>query len=168
MPTPTTTIDPRYSSPGASPTPWATALEHLARAETYWITTVRPDGRPHVTPLIAIWQDDMLYFCTGADERKARNIAQNTHCIVTTGCNTLDAGLDIVIEGTAARVTDEAVLRRIAAAYEAKYGSVWHWDVRDSAFHGNADNVAVLFAITPAKILGFAKGESASQTRWRF
>jgi pyridoxine/pyridoxamine 5'-phosphate oxidase len=166
--TPITDIDLRHSSPGATPTPWATAKKQLERAEIYWLATVRPDGRPHVTPLIAIWHDGTFYFCTGADERKARNIAQNAHCTITTGCNTSSEGLDIVIEGSIARVSDEPTLRRIAGAYEAKYGSVWHWDVRDSAFHGNEGNVALVFAVTPAKAFGFGKGEPASQTRWRF
>ncbi len=166
--TPKTDIDLRYSSPNATPTPWATAQEYLERAEIYWLSTVRPDGRPHVTPLIATWLDSALYFCTGAEERKAKNIAQNAHCTVTTGCNNSSEGLDLVIEGSVARVTDEPTLRRIAEAYETKYGSVWHWDVRDGAFHGNEGNVALVFAVTPAKAFGFGKGETASQTRWRF
>lgn len=166
--TPTTEVNPQYSDPGATATPWATAREHLTRAEIYWLSTVQPDGRPHTTTLIAVWHDDTFYFCTGADERKARNIAQNAHCTVTTGCNTYNEGLDIVIEGEVARVTDEATLQRIAAAYEAKYGSDWHWDVRDGAFHGGEGNVALVFAVAPAKAFGFAKGGPFSQTRWRF
>jgi hypothetical protein len=168
MPTPTTDIDMQYSTPGATPTPWPVASDHLSRAELYWLSTVRPDGRPHTTPLIGVWHDNALYFCTGADERKANNLSRNPHCTVTTGSNTLNGGLDIVLEGDAARVADEPTLQRIAAAYEAKYGSVWHWDVRDGAFHGAEGNVALLFAVTPVKAFGFAKGEIASQTRWRF
>jgi len=33
---------------------WPEAREHLEMAELYWLTTVRGDGRPHVTPLIAV------------------------------------------------------------------------------------------------------------------
>jgi hypothetical protein len=33
-------------------------------AEVHWLSTVRPDGRPHVAPLIAVWVDDALVFCT--------------------------------------------------------------------------------------------------------
>jgi hypothetical protein len=165
---PTTDVDMQFSSPGATPTPWATAQEHLERAEIYWLGTVRPDGRPHVTPLIAIWLDGALYFCTGVDERKAKNIAQNAYCTVTTGCNSLSEGIDLVIEGNAARVTGEPTLRRIAEAYETKYGSDWHFDVRDGAFHGGEGNVALVFAIIPTKAFGFGKGEPFSQTRWRF
>lgn len=167
-PTPTTDLDPRYSTPDAPPTPWTTATDHLTRAEIYWLTTVRPDGRPHVTPLIAVWHDGALYFATGADEQKAKNLAHKQHCAVITGCNTIDQGLDLVLEGDAIRATDEPLLQRLAAAYEAKYSSTWHWDVRDGAFHGKEGNVALVFAVTPAKALGFGKGGIFSQTRWRF
>ncbi|AXK33309.1 pyridoxamine 5'-phosphate oxidase family protein [Streptomyces armeniacus] len=137
---PSTALDPRFSSDGAEPVPWTRARRELAEAETYWLSTVRPDGRPHVTTLLAVWRDGALHFCTGPDERKARNLAQNPQCVLTTGCNRFDRGLDLVVEGRAEPVTDEAVLRPLAEAYEAKYGPDWHFDVRDGAFrHGGGD-----------------------------
>ena len=165
---PTTTLDTRFSTPEAQATPWAVAQQQLEKAEVYWLTTVRPDGRPHVTPLIAVWLDGVLYFCTGADEQKAKNLMQNVHCVVTTGCNTIDKGLDVVIEGDTAPVRDDATLRHLAGAYEAKYGRDWHFDVRDGVFVGLEGNVAQVYSIAPVKGFGFAKGERASQTRWRF
>jgi uncharacterized pyridoxamine 5'-phosphate oxidase family protein len=164
---PVTDLDPGYSTPGATPTPWAVAHDRLTEAKVFWLSTVRPDGRPHVTPLIAIWLDGALYFCTGPEERKAKNLAENPHCILTTGCNSYDEGFDIVVEGEARRLTDEDILRRVAAAYEAKYGSDWHFDVRDGAFvHG--PGVALVFEVPPAKAFGFGKGDTFSQTRWLF
>jgi nitroimidazol reductase NimA-like FMN-containing flavoprotein (pyridoxamine 5'-phosphate oxidase superfamily) len=70
-------IDGRFSDPDAEPTSWAEAFGVLERAELYWITTVRPDGRPHVTPLIGVATDDMVYFCTGLEEQKGRNLEHN-------------------------------------------------------------------------------------------
>ena len=93
---PVTELEPQFNSDDATPTPWAEALEHLEEAEVYWRSTMRPDGRPHVTPLVAVWLDGALYFCTGPHERKARNLGQNPHCVLTTGCNTLKEGLDVV------------------------------------------------------------------------
>ena len=107
-------LDPRFSSEGATPTAWEEARERLAAAKVFWLSTVRPDGRPHVTPVIAVWSDDALYFCTGPSERKAKNLADNPHCILTTGCNSLDEGVDLVLEGRVVRVSDDARLRRIA------------------------------------------------------
>ena len=77
-------LDSRFSSPGATPIPWDTARDSLTQAEIYWLTTVRADGRPHVTPLVAVWEDHALYFCTGPTA-KAKNLAQNPHCILATG-----------------------------------------------------------------------------------
>jgi hypothetical protein len=134
----------------------------------YWLATVRPDGRPHVTPLIAVWLEGALYFCTGEDERKAKNLTDNAHCILTTGCNTFNEGLDLVVEGEAVRVSDKARLQRLADAYEAKYGSDWHFEVREGAFNGAEGNIALVYKVTPTTAFGFGKGESFSQTRWRF
>jgi general stress protein 26 len=109
-----------FSSDDAAPTKWASARAHLEAAEVFWLSTVRPDGRPHVTPLLAVWLDDALYFCTSPPERKAKNLDHNPHCILTTGRNSLD-GLDIVVEGKAREVSDELELGRVADA--AKYPS---------------------------------------------
>lgn len=163
---PVAELDARYSSDGATATDWAQARGRLEDAEVYWLSTVRPDGRPHVTPLLSVWLDSALHFCTGPSERKARNLEQNTHCVITTGANTLNEGLDIVVEGDAARVSDDATLRRIAEAYESKYGSDWHFEVRDGAFHSEG-NEALVFEVAPTAVFGFGKGEF-SQTRWHF
>jgi Pyridoxamine 5'-phosphate oxidase len=53
-----------FSEPDSTPTPWATGMERLRAADTYWLSTVRPDGRPHVTPLIAVWHRQALWFAT--------------------------------------------------------------------------------------------------------
>jgi nitroimidazol reductase NimA-like FMN-containing flavoprotein (pyridoxamine 5'-phosphate oxidase superfamily) len=132
---PVVELDPRYGEEGVPATEWADARGRLENAELYWVTTVRRDGRPHVTPLIAVWHDDALYFCTGPTEQKAKNIARNPHCILMTGCNALHEGIDLVVEGDATKVSDDVKLRRIADAYESKYGTEWHFDVHDGAFH---------------------------------
>ncbi len=118
---PTTELHGGFSDPDASATPWSEATRHLDEADLAWLTTVRPDGRPHVTPLIFAWLDGAVYFTTGPGERKAANLSGNPHCILTTGCNAMDHGLDVVIEGEAVAVTDPAELRRVADAFAAKY-----------------------------------------------
>ena len=97
---PTTDLDARYSAAGAKPTDWAEARRRMEEAELYWLSTVRPDGRPHVTPLLSIWHEDALYFCTGPTERKARNLEQTPHCILTTGSNALGESLDLGSKAT--------------------------------------------------------------------
>ena len=160
-------LDPQFSSDGASPTPWAEARGRLQNAEVYWLSTVRPDGRPHVTPIASVWLDEALYFSTGQTERKAKNLAVNPHCVITTGCNVLE-GLDLVIEGDAGRVTDGVRLQRLADEYAAKYDQLFRFAVRDGAFYGEGSEIEVLvYELAPTTAFGFGKG-TFSQTRWRF
>jgi hypothetical protein len=163
-------LDARFSSEGAKPTKWREARGRLEAAEVFWISTVRPGGRPHVTPLIAVWLDGALYFSTGARERKARNLARNRHCILTTGCNAMGEGLDLVVEGRAVRVSANARLRRIADLYVSKYGSDWRFAVRDGHFvhTGDHEGSALVYEVAITKVLAFARGDKYSQTRWRF
>jgi len=164
---PVTELDARFSSETAKPTDWDEARQRLKEAPTSWLSTVRADGRPHVTPLLSVWLDEALYFCTGPTEQKAKNLAGNPHCILTTGSNALTEGLDVVVEGEAVRVTDDARLRRLADEYESKYGRDWHFDVRDGSFHNEAGGEAFVFEVAPVTAFGFAK-EDYAQTRWRF
>ena len=163
---PTTQLDERYSDPDASATGWDQARARWEEAQIYWLSTVRPDGRPHVTPLIAVWHDGAAYFCTGPGERKARNLTNNANVVLTTGTNELDQGLDLVIEGVAVELGDDARLHRIADAYAQKYGRQWHFDVRDGAFFGGGGR-AVVYEVRPVTAFGFTKG-GYSQTRWTF
>jgi uncharacterized pyridoxamine 5'-phosphate oxidase family protein len=158
-----------FSSDDAVPTGWAQGREVLQDAPLYWLSTVRPDGRPHVTPLLGIWLDGALYFCTGADERKAKNLAENPHCILTTGCNTLD-GLDLVVEGEVAKVSEAIELRRIADSYESKYGA--HLTAPAGTWFGLGDAIrngeTLVYRVVPSTAFGFGKGQRFSQTRWGF
>jgi hypothetical protein len=166
---PVTTLQAEFSNPGATPVPWGEAIAQLERAEIFWLTTVRPDSRPHVTPLMAVWCEGALHFCTGSEERKTKNLAQNARCILTTGSSALYEGRDLVLEGEAVRVEDCDALGRLAAAYEAKYGSDWRFDVGDGTWLRPEDgNVALVFAVAPQVAFGFSKGNPFSQTRWRF
>jgi hypothetical protein len=87
---PTPELELQFSSDDATPTPWAQACERLEKAKVYWLSTVHPDGRPHITPIASVWLDDALYFSTGQTERKAKNLELNPHCVITTGCNVLE------------------------------------------------------------------------------
>jgi nitroimidazol reductase NimA-like FMN-containing flavoprotein (pyridoxamine 5'-phosphate oxidase superfamily) len=178
-PDPATELDARYSSalnprPGAAEvtaTEWAEARRQLAAAEIFWVSTVRPDGRLHVTPVIAAWHDGVLYFSTGPGEQKAKNLAGNAHCALTTGRNSLTEGLDIIVEGTAEQVADPALLEGVIAAYETKYGP--HITSPEGTFHGIGDAFrkgdAVVFAVAPDTAYGFGRGEGIySHTRWTF
>ena len=93
---PTTELDSRFSDPDTTATSWEVTRELLKNAELFWETTVRGDGRPHVTPLVAVWLDDALHFCTGSTEQKGVNLRTNRHVVLTTGCNDWDDSIDVV------------------------------------------------------------------------
>ena len=166
---PVAELSPGFSSDGAVATEWSQARSDLEAAELYWVSTVRPDGRPHATPLLGVWLDGALYFCTGAGERKAENLEENPHCILVTGTNKLD-GLDLVVEGEAVPVSDPAELGSVAAAYESKYGA--HLTAPEGTWFGLGDTIrkgdALVYRVAPSTAWGFGKGTVFSQTRWTF
>ena len=173
--TPTTHFDGTYSSPGASVVPWSTAVETLNKAEVFWVTTIRPNGRPHVVPVLALWLDDALYFTTGEIERKAKNIAANPYVTVSTGVNIMGETLDVIIEGDAVRQIDKSKLQRIADAYVTKYGEGWTYDVvegglKHAAIADRAEHqvIAYVFEVKPISAFGFGRGAEFSQTTWKF
>ena len=158
-------LDPRFSDPDADATSWDDTLRALEQAELYWLTTVRRDGRPHVTPLIGVLDDGVVHFCTGAGEQKARNLEHANRVALTTGTNTWAAGLDVVVEGLAVRVTDDDALRRLADAYVAKYGEVWRFEVAGGAFrNAESEDPVPVFRIEPSKVMAFAKDPHAQTT----
>lgn len=163
---PTVELDARFGAPDAQATPWVDTLQVIVDAELFWLSTVRTDGRPHVTPLPAVWREGALHFCTGAAEQKAVNLARNPRCALTTGTNRWKSGLDVVVEGIAERVTDDGLLQVLADDWASKFDGDWHFDVVDGAFEG-AGGTALVFVVRPTKILAFAKGAFA-QTRYRF
>jgi nitroimidazol reductase NimA-like FMN-containing flavoprotein (pyridoxamine 5'-phosphate oxidase superfamily) len=147
-------------------TDWGETLGVLETAELFWLATVRADGRPHVTPLVAVWLDDAIHFATGDAEQKAVNLRANRHVILTTGRNDWDRGMDIVVEGEAVRTTDDRMLRRLAEAWREKWDGRWRYEVADGLFH-HEGGAALVYSVAPTKILAFTKGRF-SQTSYRF
>jgi hypothetical protein len=94
MPTPTTDIDPRYGEPDATPTPWEATEQQLTGAEVYWLSTVRPDGRPHVTSLISVWRDGAAHICAGPHALTALAAAWEDKYGAEWHFDVLDGGFD--------------------------------------------------------------------------
>jgi nitroimidazol reductase NimA-like FMN-containing flavoprotein (pyridoxamine 5'-phosphate oxidase superfamily) len=168
--TPTTALDPRYSDPTAVAVDWNRTRELLESAELFWICTVRADGRPHVTPLVAVWVDAAIHFHTGTEEQKYSNLRANPHVVLTTGCNSWDHGVDVVVEGDAVHTTDPIVLTRLAEAWARKWDGRWQLTVRDGGFHNINENdfSSEVFSVTPTKIYAHAKGDPFGHTTHRF
>lgn len=155
---------------GDEPIPWARALDQLHDAsakKTYWLATVRPDGRPHVAGVGALWLDGMFYFTSGDGTRKSRDLAENPNCVLSVAL----PELDLVVEGTATKVTDDATLQRLAERYAAQG---WPARVEDGALTAAYSAPSAgpppwyLYAFTPSTAFGVATAEPYGATRWRF
>jgi hypothetical protein len=163
---------------GSAPLPWSRALKALETAatetqsetgapRTYWLATVRPDQRPHLAGVGALWVDGSFYFTSGAGTRKSRNLAANPNCVISVALN----GIDLVVEGTARRVTDGPTLRRLAELYAAQG---WPARVSDGALTAEFSAPSAgpapwdLYVVTPSTAFGVAAAEPYGATRWRF
>ena len=99
--------------------PWARVERRLRTAETYWLATTRPDGRPHAMPVHGLWHERAFWFATDRGSVKGRNLAANPAASVH-----LESAADVVIaEGSAAPVEDEATTVAVTPLLAAKYGA---------------------------------------------
>ena len=164
---------------GAPPIPWTKVRERLEEGltqapgsggpgrHTCWLATVRPDGGPHVMPLGVLWVDGAFYFNAGATTRKARNLAHDPRCVITVATH----GFDLVVEGEAARVTDDARLQRIAEVYAAEG---WQPTVRDGALYAEFSAPSAgpppwdVYEMRPTTVFALGTAEPYGATRWRF
>lgn len=156
---------------GHAPLPWSRAAEQLDAAvgqdATHFLATVRPDGRPHVAGVGALWVDGKFYFTSGAGTRKSRNLAEHVDCVISVKL----PDLDLVVEGAATKVTHEPTLRRLAERYDAQG---WPATVKDGAFVAPFSAPSAgpppwdLYEFTPSTAFGVATAEPFGATRWRF
>ena len=158
---------------GDPPIPWSRALEQLEAApatqspRTTWLSTVRPDGRPHLAGIGALWVDGKFYFTSGPGTRKSRNLAANPNCALSMAL----PGLDLVVEGRATKVADQPTLERLAERYAAQ-----GWPARASEGAITAEFSAPsagpppwhLYVVTPIRAFGVATAKPYGATRWRF
>jgi len=169
MQDPITTIDLEHSgSPDAVATPWEETRRVLETAEIYWLATVRADGRPHVTPVKPAWLDGTLYFSTGGIAQKLKNLRGSPHVVLTTGCNHMEPGLDIVVEGDAVPVTDAAVHERLYQTWLIQWGEGWPIQLHNGVLCEMSGEPLLVFSVTPTKIFAYARGDQWSQTRYQF
>ena len=167
-PTSTTNLD-QY---GSAELPWSRPRDILATDTpgadlTFFVATVRPDGRPHSAGVGGTWVDDALYFVGGPGTRRSRNLAANPACSVSVRLR----GIDLVLEGAAHRVTDSATLERVAAVYRA---GGWPATVDGDALTAPYSAPSAgpppwqLYRLTLHTAFGVASAEPYGASRWDF
>jgi pyridoxine/pyridoxamine 5'-phosphate oxidase len=134
---------------------WADACAQIARSHNYWISTTRPDGRPHVMPIWGIWHDGALIFGTDRNSQKGVNLQANPRATVH-----LESGADVVmLEGTAREITGENAIAAIDAAYQKKY----KMKLTD------APCTPYILAVAPRVVFAWRERDfPKSATRWKF
>lgn len=157
---------------GDPPIPWSRARTQLEvptdENTTHFLATVRPDGRPHIAGVGALWADDRFYIVSGPRTRKSRNLAERPDCVISVKL----ADIDLVVEGTARRVTDGPTLERIARRYNEQGG--WPVTVDGDAFTAPYSAPSAgpppwyLYEVTPTTAFGVAYKEPHGATRWEF
>lgn len=134
---------------------------------TTWLATTNPNGRPHVVPLGVVWADGKAYFTSGPGTRKSKNLAQSPYCTLTVATHPFD----IVVEGVAKKVTDDAILQRVAGLFAAEG---WAPTVREGGFHHEFSAPSAgpppwyLYEVTPQTIFALGTAEPYGATRFDF
>jgi len=157
---------------GSAELPWSRPRDLLEAGplgpETpFFLGTCRPDGRPHTAGIGAVWLDGDFYFTSGPGTRKSRNLVANPACTLAVRLE----GVDLVVEGTAARVTDAATLERVVAVYR---DGGWPAEVDGDAFTAPFSAPSAgpppwhLYRLTMHSAVGVASAEPFGATRWRF
>jgi general stress protein 26 len=157
---------------GLDPIPWSRALDALESVEPgrdirCFLATTRPDGRPHQAGVGAVWDDGNVYFVSGPETRKSRNLAHNRNCAVSMAL----PGMDLIFEGAAERVTDDETLQRLAKRYAA---GGWPATVEDGAFTYDYSAPSAgpppwnLYQLSPTTVFGVMSDAPGGATRWRF
>jgi hypothetical protein len=144
--------------------PWSWAVDHLEHALTYWIATVRPDGRPHAVPTWAVWLDGALWFEGGVGTRRARNLATNSNAVASIH---IDDDAALIVEGAVEMRADPPVelAARLVEAY-AKYRPT-RWAYEADPANWSTENGGGLWALRPTVVLGWTRFPDDA-TRWRF
>jgi PPOX class probable F420-dependent enzyme len=140
--------------------PWSWAEERLAAARNFWVTTVWPDGRPHLMPVWAVWESEkqLLWFTSSVPSRKVRNLVADPRCVVATE----DANNPLVMEGTAEIVRDPESIAHVIEMTNAKYETAYSADFLDPA-------VNATIRLRPRWAFGLQHGDfTGSPTRWTF
>jgi Pyridoxamine 5'-phosphate oxidase len=140
---------------GSGLLPWSWAEERLTASRNYWVTSLWSDGRPHSMPVWGVWDGEALWFSSARRSRKARNLAADPRCVVTTE----DAKEPVVIEGSADFAQDRDVIAGVGRLMNAKYGGI---TVEFLMMHAT-------IRVQPLWAFGIAHDDfTGSPTRWVF
>ena len=140
---------------------WAAVEARLVAAKHYWLSTVRPDGRPHSIPRWGVWVDGRFWYDGAPTTQHARNADRNPAVTLT-----LENGKEaVIIEGVshAARADADGLGTRLSAAF-GKYADEGYAPAPDA---WSGDDGGGLRVIAPAKAMAwFVFPQGVTRFRW--
>jgi Pyridoxamine 5'-phosphate oxidase len=138
--------------------PWSWAEERLTKSHDYWVATVRPDRRPHLMAVWAVWEGGALWFSCSVGSRKSRNLEASPRCSIATD----NAWEPVVIEGVASVATDHDALARFIRLENEKYETDLGVDFLDPSVNRT-------FRVAPLWAFSLTEDDfEGSPTRWTF
>lgn len=139
--------------------PWTKIDNWLRAFRSIWVSTTRPDGRPHAVPVWYTWDGRFLYFISGRPLQKSKNLARQPWIVVHAG----DGDDVIILEGKAEIVTDQAELEKVEADYRAKYVDPGT-GAQATIFEPEAD----LYRVNVKRVMAWEYATVANRTDWLF
>ena len=122
--------------------------ERLRTDLILWLSTVRPDGRPHLVPVWFLWEGSTILLFSIPENQKVRNLRQNNRVVAALD-DTYEGDDVVTLEGTAELLNDPAVTP-LMPAYIAKYAG--ELAEMGSSAEKMADEYGQAIRITPTKL----------------
>ena len=66
-----------YADNPVSYVDWEWVAEQMTESKNYWLSSVRPDGRPHVVPRWGVFIENKFWYDGSPETRHAQNIMEN-------------------------------------------------------------------------------------------
>ena len=92
----------------------------LDREAVVWLSTVRPDGRPHLIPIWFLWDGHAVLFASKPQACKVTNLRSRADCMLAVGDPMAD--FDVALIEARAELASMATTELLTAGLLAKYG----------------------------------------------
>jgi len=138
---------------------WSFVEEQMSKAHNFWVSTTRPDGRPHAIPTWGVWLEGRFYFEGSPQTRHMRNLSQNPGIVVH-----LESGEKVVIiEGEAHEIVppEPSLAECLSAVFSRQYAWAKYSPTPQAWDAGG------LFVVQPKTVLAWSRFPKDA-TRWRF
>jgi hypothetical protein len=152
--------------------PWSRALQALGTGSLgpeipCFLSTAGPEGRPHSAGVGVAEHDGDLYFTSGPETRKSRNLAENPACTLSLRLD----GIDVVFEGSARRVVDHPTLKAVAAVFrDGGWPAAVDGDALSAPYSAQSAGPPpwYLYRVYVQTAIGVGLREPHGASRWRF